>query len=329
MNTAFDRFASRISGKRILIIGDLIIDRYEWGKAERISPEAPVPVIDVQLQEDRLGGAGNVAMNILSMGATPVLCAVAGDDRDAFQLENLLNSLHLDPSLVIRETGRKTTVKTRVIAQQQQVLRIDKESRHPISQETRARLLSRVAEVLPGCDAVIFEDYDKGVLSDLLVAEIILLARKHHKLTVVDPKFRNFFAYLDVDVFKPNVKELNEALGIHLDRGDVGGITEAIGKLRLRMPHRNTMVTLSEHGVLVVDEDGMPHHIRAHVRKIADVAGAGDTVVSVLTGALACGLSLKEAAELANLAGGLVCEDVGVVPVDMERLSREATRHEA
>lgn len=329
MSNTFDRFANQIAEKKILIIGDLIIDRYEWGKAERISPEAPVPVIDVQVQEDRLGGAGNVAMNILAMGATPILCAVAGDDRDAMQLGQLLAGLNMDPSLVIQEAGRKTTVKTRVIAQQQQVLRIDKESRHPISPETRSRLLTRIADILPACDAIIFEDYDKGVLSDLLVSEIILLARKHNKLTVVDPKFRNFFSYIDVDVFKPNVKELNEALGLQIDRGNVSGLTEAIEKLRLRMPHRNTMVTLSEHGVLVVDEDGHPHHIRAHIRKISDVAGAGDTVVSVLTGALTCGLNLHEAAELANLAGGLVCEDVGVVPVDMQRLYSAFLRNEA
>jgi D-glycero-beta-D-manno-heptose-7-phosphate kinase len=312
-----------LPGLRVLVIGDLMLDRYVWGRVTRISPEAPVPVVDVERVESRPGGAANVALNVAAMGAQVAVCGVIGDDDHGRTLLRHLQKDGFDTSLVRSLADRITTEKTRVIGNQQQVLRVDHEVRSQIpdafAQELAAAIVPQVADF----DAVIFEDYDKGLLSPALIAAVIAEADSHGVPTIVDPKYRNFLAYTDVTLFKPNMKELNEALGIRLSNRDLPGIRAAVQDLRARMPHDMTLITLSENGVVAIDKDGEAHHLPAHVRKIADVSGAGDTVVALMALALAADLPLVHAAALANLGGGLVCEEVGVVPIDRERLFRE------
>lgn len=320
---ALAQLQDRLPGLRVLVIGDLMLDRYVWGRVTRISPEAPVPVVDVERVESRPGGAANVALNVAAMGAQVAVCGVIGDDDHGRTLLRHLQKDGFDTSLVRSLPDRITTEKTRVIGNQQQVLRVDHEVRSQIpdafAQELAAAIVPQVADF----DAVIFEDYDKGLLSPALIAAVIAEADSHGVPTIVDPKYRNFLAYKDVTLFKPNMKELNEALGIRLSNRDLPGIRAAVQDLRARMPHDMTLITLSENGVVAIDKDGEAHHLPAHVRKIADVSGAGDTVVALMALALAADLPLVHAAALANLGGGLVCEEVGVVPIDRERLFRE------
>lgn len=313
----------RLPGLRVLVIGDLMLDRYVWGRVTRISPEAPVPVVDVERVESRPGGAANVALNVAAMGAQVAVCGVIGDDDHGRTLLRHLQKDGFDTSLVRSLPDRITTEKTRVIGNQQQVLRVDHEVRSQIPDAFAKELAAAIVPQVADFDAVIFEDYDKGLLSPALIAAVIAEADSHGVPTIVDPKYRNFLAYTDVTLFKPNMKELNEALGIRLSNRDLPGIRAAVQDLRARMPHDMTLITLSENGVVAIDKDGEAHHLPAHVRKIADVSGAGDTVVALMALALAADLPLVHAAALANLGGGLVCEEVGVVPIDRERLFRE------
>lgn len=313
----------RLPGLRVLVIGDLMLDRYVWGRVTRISPEAPVPVVDVERVESRPGGAANVALNVAAMGAQVAVCGVIGDDDHGRTLLRHLQKDGFDTSLVRSLPDRITTEKTRVIGNQQQVLRVDHEVRSQIPDAFAKELAAAIVPQVADFDAVIFEDYDKGLLSPALIAAVIAEADSHGVPTIVDPKYRNFLAYTNVTLFKPNMKELNEALGIRLSNRDLPGIRAAVQDLRTRMPHDMTLITLSENGVVAIDKDGEAHHLPAHVRKIADVSGAGDTVVALMALALAADLPLVHAAALANLGGGLVCEEVGVVPIDRERFFRE------
>ncbi|MFN8396288.1 MAG: D-glycero-beta-D-manno-heptose-7-phosphate kinase [Bacteroidia bacterium] len=308
---------------RVLVIGDLMLDRYHFGRVTRISPEAPVPVVDVERTENRPGGAANVALNIVSMGAAVTLCGVIGDDDNGERLIKCLGVKGFDTSLVITTQDRPTTTKTRIIGNNQQILRVDHESREEIGAELTTRIVARLQESIPNYDAIILEDYDKGLFNSALIDAVVIAANAAGIPVAVDPKFRNFLAYKGVTLFKPNLKELNEALHHRISKADLPAIQAAIEELRFRMPHSNTLVTLSENGVLLVDAQGHATHIPAHLRKIADVSGAGDTVIAVMALAMAAGLPLPSSAAVANLAGGLVCEEVGVVPIDPEVLFRE------
>ena len=311
---------------KILVIGDLMVDRYLWGSVERISPEAPVPIVDISKEENRLGGAANVALNIQAMGAQPVLCGVVGQDKDGETLKELAAKRQFQTDLIFSTTERRTTVKVRVIGNQQQVLRVDKEDRYGLSQSEKEVILPALLSRIPDFDAIVFEDYDKSMLSAGLIKEVIAVAQQHNIPTLVDPKFKQFWDYAGVTVFKPNMKELNEGLGLRLSKQDLEGITSAIKQLREKMPHAQTLITLSENGMLLVDEAFQTHHFPAHYRNITDVSGAGDTVIGVTATAMAAGISLPQAVAMANLAGGLVCEEVGVVPVDRARLMEEVER---
>ncbi len=321
--TSMDRFVDGLGRLKILVVGDLMLDRYHFGKVSRISPEAPVPIVDVERTDNRPGGAANVALNISSLGAQVTLCGVIGDDDHGRILLRSLNVAHFDNGFVMEVPRRVTTTKTRIIGNNQQVLRVDYEVRDEIAPDLQRQLIARIAERIGEFDAVIFEDYDKGMLGEHLIQAIVALATAHGIPTVVDPKYRNFWNYSGTTLFKPNLKELNEALGLRLGNNDLQGISQAVSDLRMRMPHTHTLVTLSENGVLAIDADGHATHIQAHYRRIADVSGAGDTVIAVVALALASGLSLPEASAIANLAGGLVCEEVGVVPIDRTRLLGE------
>jgi D-glycero-beta-D-manno-heptose-7-phosphate kinase len=320
---AYARLHDRLPQLRVLVVGDLMLDRYVWGKVSRISPEAPVPIVDVERVESRPGGAANVALNIAVMGAQVAVCGVVGNDDHGRTLLGHLRQDGFDTGLVRSLPDRITTEKTRVIGNQQQVLRVDHEVRGTIPVAVAEELAAAIAERITDFDAVIFEDYDKGLLSPTLIAAVTQAANAAGIPTIVDPKYRNFLAYAGVTLFKPNMKELNEALGIRISNRDIPGISAAVHSLRARMPHAMTLITLSENGVVAIDAEGQHHHLPAHLRKIADVSGAGDTVVALMALTLAAGLPLPQAAAIANLGGGLVCEEVGVVPISPERLAAE------
>ena len=310
---------------KVLIIGDVMVDAYFWGNVDRISPEAPVPIVEVEKKEKRLGGAANVALNVQALGAEPILCSVIGDDSDSNDFMSLLEKRNLSDKGIIKDGNRLTTVKTRVIGNNHQMMRIDSETREELNAEQTEQLVQNISGLLDSqnIDVIIFEDYDKGVITESLISKVVELARKHNIPTTVDPKKRNFLDYKGVTLFKPNLKELKEGLNIELKNGDVKAIDKAVSELSAHLNNDITFITLSEYGVYINDKDNY-HHIPAHVRDIADVSGAGDTVISVASLCLALGQHPKIIAEIANLAGGLVCEKVGVVPVDKDQLYSES-----
>lgn len=307
----------------VLIIGDVMLDSYIWGSVERISPEAPVPIINVKKRDHRLGGAANVALNVHALGAKPVLCALIGDDDDGKNLLQRLHEKNLSVDGIIVSTERPTTVKTRIIASHQHVVRVDDESDKVTSAQEQEQLWKRIEKLLPQSDVVIFEDYDKGVLSAALIEKAVDLALKHNIPTVVDPKKRNFLAYQRVTLFKPNLKELREGLKVEVEAGNQSQVESAVTLLKNKLNAEGVMLTLSEHGVFI-DFQQQKIKIPAHAREIADVSGAGDTVVSIAALCVALKLSPELIAELSNLGGGLVCQHVGVVPIDREELIQES-----
>jgi D-glycero-beta-D-manno-heptose-7-phosphate kinase len=308
---------------QVLIVGDIMIDAYIWGKVERISPEAPVPVVVAQRREIRLGGAGNVVRNVQALGANAIICSVIGRDSYADSLLNLLKDSGLSTEGIIQSPSRITTVKERIIAGSQQVVRVDTETEALITETERWALVSQVKTLAKQADVIIFEDYDKGVLSKEAIAEIIAYANQHGIPTVVDPKKRNFLNYRGASLFKPNLKELKEGLNIQFDIKNPVELEAAAQKLKETLQLQGTLITLSERGVFI-DFGGEKHHLPAHIRQIADVSGAGDTVISIAACCVALGLSPTQIATLSNLGGGLVCEYVGVVPIDKHQLEVEA-----
>lgn len=307
---------------RVLVVGDVMVDSYVWGKVDRISPEAPVPVVTVEKKEYRLGGAGNVLLNIQALGAEAMICTVVGNDAAGNILENELKDRKLNREGLLRSEFRITTIKERIIAGSQQVVRVDSETDEPIREDERRRLVLKAKELIPSCDVVIFEDYDKGVLSPEAIAEITDYANEHEVPTVVDPKKRNFMAYRNVTLFKPNLKELREGLKVDFDAGNAQELEGVAKHLKEVLNSKGALITLSERGVFVDFQDEV-HHLPAHIRTIADVSGAGDTVISIAACCLALGLSPRLIAGISNLGGGLVCEMVGVVPVDKDVLLAE------
>ncbi|MBX2897264.1 MAG: D-glycero-beta-D-manno-heptose-7-phosphate kinase [Cyclobacteriaceae bacterium] len=309
----------------ILIVGDVMLDSYIWGVVERISPEAPVPIVNVKKRDVRLGGAANVALNVQALGATPVMVALYGDDEAGIRLQQIVKDQHLSTDGLVLSTTRPTTVKTRVIASSQHVVRVDDESDKPSSAEEEQQLWKRIENLLPTCQAVIFEDYDKGVISPGLIYKTVTLAKQLGKPTIVDPKKRNFLAYEQVTLFKPNLKEMREGLKVELEAGNQLQLEAAIKILKEKLQVEGVMATLSEHGVYI-DYQNEKIKLPAHAREIADVSGAGDTVVSIAALAVALKLTPKQIAALSNLGGGLVCQHVGVVPINKAELLAEAER---
>lgn len=314
----------QFSGKRILVVGDVMIDAYLRGKVNRISPEAPVPIVSLEKQENRLGGAANVAINLVAMGALPTICSVVGKDKESEELTHLLEGAGISAKGLIFSEGRKTTVKTRVIGNNQQLLRIDAEHTNAISAAEALQLIEGVSELLSeGIDAIIFEDYNKGVLTETVIETLVDEANKHNIITAVDPKKDNFLAYKNVTLFKPNLKELKEGLGLDFSFANERTVFEqAVELLEKQLNNRISFVTLSEHGVFIKDQSEQ-HYLPAHLRNIADVSGAGDTVISLATLCLTANLPLGLVAEIANIAGGLVCETSGVVSIDKTQLIEE------
>lgn len=322
---SLDQLFEGFARLRVLVVGDVMLDSYVWGKVERISPEAPVPVVNVGRREYRLGGAGNVLLNVQALGAEAIACTVIGDDGPGDILEHQLSERNLNCEGLIRSDSRITTIKERIIAGSQQVVRIDTETDANISETERAQLIAKAKELIPSCDVVIFEDYDKGVLSPEVIAAITDFANEHKVPTVVDPKKRNFLAYQRVTLFKPNLKELREGLKVDFDVRDADALQAVVRQLTTTLNASGALITLSEHGVYI-DYQNQTCHLPAHIRSIADVSGAGDTVISIAACCVALGLSPRTIAALSNLGGGLVCEQVGVVPIDRALLRAEAER---
>jgi D-glycero-beta-D-manno-heptose-7-phosphate kinase len=310
---------------KALIIGDVMIDSYLWGEVTRISPEAPVPIVNVKKREKRLGGAANVAVNIQAMGAEPVMCSVIGYDADAEDFLKILENRQMTSAGIIRSKQRVTTIKHRILSGHQHILRVDSEISSLLHETDREALWKKIQNLLPQCQVVIFEDYDKGVLDKIIINQTITLAQSLNIPTIVDPKLRNFLHYEGASLFKPNLKELKEGLKVDFSPDNLDELKQTVKILKEKLQIEQALVTLSERGVYI-DSKTEQYHLPAHLRSIADVSGAGDTVVSVAALGLALGLKPKILAGLANLAGGLVCEYVGVVPIERDKLLREALK---
>ena len=325
MKTLTD-IAQKFNELKVMIIGDVMVDAYVWGSVERISPEAPVPVVHVDKREIRMGGAANVAKNVSALGAQPILCALVGNDSQGEQFVELLESKGVKTQGVIRSNDRVTTVKERVLAGSQQLMRVDSENDKPLTSFEYDRLLEKILHFLPETDVVIFEDYDKGVLSAKLIETVVKEAKARNIPTVVDPKKRNFLAYQGVSLFKPNLKEIKEGMKIEFDVDNPDELHDAVNRLLNKLDAEAAMITLSERGVFIKNRSEA-HHIPAHIRQISDVSGAGDTVISIASLCMAMQLPMDFTAALANLGGGLVCEYLGVVPVDKKKLFEEAEKN--
>lgn len=319
VNQLFEDFSRR----KILVLGDVMIDAYLEGKVNRMSPEAPVPIVSFTSQEQRLGGAANVALNLLSLGASVTICSVIGDDNNGKDLQDLMRKQAISVEGLVSSPNRKTTVKTRVIGNNQQLLRVDNEQTNDILRSEEDELVSKIEDLLKSnFDAIIFEDYNKGVLTESLIGRVISLAKKYKVVTTVDPKLKNFYAFKGVTLFKPNLKELRDGVKRMVDVNDKQDFEAAVLEMNRELNAENVFVTLSEHGVFI-QNSSTKHYIPAHIRTIADVSGAGDTVISVATLCLLAGQPIENIAAIANLAGGLVCERVGVVAIDKSQLKSE------
>ena len=304
-----------------------MIDAYLWGKVDRISPEAPVPIVSVHKKESRLGGAANVALNIKALNAQPIICAIIGDDTEGEEFMSLLAKENISNVGIVKIHQRQTTVKTRVIGYNQQILRIDAETDLEISSSETDSVLIKFHQILAETKihVIIFEDYDKGLITNQLIDSVIAIAKEKKIPVIVDPKKRNFLAYKNVDVFKPNLKELKEGLKIDFDPKNFTDLQNAVTLLKDKIKAKNIIVTLSELGVYALN-NVKDQFTPAHIRNVADVSGAGDTVISVIATCIAAGADIFTAAKLGNLAGGLVCEKVGVIPVNKDLLLQEALK---
>ena len=320
----FDKLFKDFTNKKVMVIGDVMIDTYLWGRVSRVSPEAPVPIVSGILEESRLGGAANVALNIKAMGAVPILCSVIGGDERGSVFLELMEEQNLSDVGLVVDDYRLTTQKTRIISANQHLLRVDEEMDMFLSDTTQQNFLELLLNLLEsgGLDAIIFQDYDKGIITPAIIMGVNELARKQAVPVLVDPKHRNFHEYKGVTLFKPNFKELLQGLKIDLHKKDIAKIAEACIQYQEDQDLDIMMVTLSEQGILTT-QGGEFTHLPAIVRDVTDVSGAGDTVISLAALGLCTGLTSAQVASISNLAGGQVCERSGVVPVDAAQLLEE------
>lgn len=307
----------------VLVVGDVMIDRYLSGKVERISPEAPVPVVHLETYENRLGGAANVALNLKALGATPFLCSMIGKDRDGSILMDLLPEHGLSNKCILQSSERPTTVKTRILAGSQQLLRVDEETTSDLSDFEMARFVECLQNILEEREihVILFQDYNKGVLSPPIIRTITLEAIKRDIPTTVDPKFKNFWEYKHVTLFKPNLKEIRSQMSTTI-YPELASLQHTAEYIRSKLGNQYTLITLSEKG-LFIDNQGESLLLGTRSRQIADVSGAGDTVISLASLGLALKMDIEDIAILSNIAGGQVCEKLGVVPVDKQQLKKE------
>jgi len=311
----------------VLIIGDVMIDSYMWGKVNRISPEAPVPIVAVTKKEKRLGGAANVALNIQAMGANPILCSVIGIDYEGQNFLELLKTQKLSQKGILKSRTRITTEKTRVIGNNTQLLRIDEEVEEDITPAETQQLITLISYIIQHekIDCILFEDYNKGLITPKLISKVVELAKSKGIPSCVDPKKKNFNAYKGVTLFKPNLKELREGLKLDISSDNINELQRAISSFRVKQKFDTALVTLAEKGV-IINSRSIKEHTPAHIRSIADVSGAGDTVISIASLLMALHVNPIVIAHISNLAGGLVCEQIGVMPVNKEQLLEESLK---
>ena len=320
INQIFDTFKQL----NVIVIGDVMVDSYLWGKVDRVSPEAPVPVVSVLTRENRLGGAANVSLNIKALGATPWLFSVVGDDDKGRKLKKLLAKENLCCEGIFTDPTRLTTVKSRIISKGQHVARVDEESTDEINTDLENTIVEAVQKLTgeKKIDVIVFVDYDKGVITPTLFDRVNEMAISKGIPTAVDPKKRNFNHYKNISLFKPNFKEFTDGVGVTVEKNDFETIKKLSGAFKQKQNFKIIFITLSELGVFIsngVQEQFFP----ANIRYVADVSGAGDTVISMASLALATGLNPGTLAWMSNLAGGLVCEKNGVAPVNKDQLINE------
>ena len=323
-NTKVKQIFEKFKQMRAIVIGDAMVDTYIWGKVERMSPEAPVPIVSVTKRVNRLGGAANVSLNLQALGATPFLFSVVGNDEKGKKFKKLLKKRGLSNDGIFIDQQRNTTIKNRIISNGRHIARVDEETTDYIDIEIETTLVTAIKKLIENrlVDVIIFVDYDKGVITPSLFNKINELAQQKGISTTVDPKKRNFLNYKNVSLFKPNFKEFVEGTGVTLEKGNLESLKVVADDFKQKQNFKLILVTLSELGVFISNGE-KEQHFPAVIRQIADVSGAGDTVISVASLAMAAGLSPETMALMSNLAGGLVCEKVGVVPVDKEQLINE------
>lgn len=320
----FQELFQRFSSLKVGVIGDVMLDTYMWGDVDRISPEAPVPIVSLKNKDHRIGGAGNVALNVQSLGARAFVLSVTGDDEDAEKLNALLTTQNIDSGYCLRSRERITTNKTRVISRSQHMLRLDAEITNDLCKEDQEQLIGHFEQFVERekPDVVILEDYNKGVLTETTIQIVISICKKAGIITAVDPKRKNFLAYKGVDIFKPNLKEVKEALNLLFSDVNLELLQDIHSELHHLLHHQISFITLSEKGVFY-QQDTKSAIIASHLRNIADVSGAGDTVIAVAALVYAAAKNVPLMAEIANIAGGLVCEEVGTVAIDKQKLLHE------
>ena len=314
-----------VGGRRIGVVGDVMLDRSVFGNVDRLSAEAPIPILDVTRQTEQLGGAANVVNNLCSMGDLPVLFSVVGADRDGERLRALLGEQGGIEPVIMADASRPTTVKLRLFAQNRLISRADFESRAPVAPELWRELAAGFEAAAPDLSAVVIQDYNKGLLAPEFIAELLRIARECGVMVLVDPKFENFFAYRGATVFKPNLREAAEALAVRLPDRD--SIERAAVALRRQVEAENLVLTLGRDGVMLAGPDGDCSRWPAFVRVVSDPAGAGDTVISIMASVMAAGGTVAEAVALANYGAGVICEKVGVQPVGRCDLEDAVKRH--
>jgi rfaE bifunctional protein kinase chain/domain len=304
--------------QKILVFGDLMVDQYLWGEVSRVSPEAPVPVINIASEQIRFGGAANVAFNLVGLGIEPILIGCIGQDRMGDNFLNMLEENSLMTEGILRVEKRPTTVKTRIIGNNQHVARVDQETTVPINSEIQEKMFETFLSHIEDVSAVLIQDYNKGIVVPLLINHVIDLVERHGKIITVDPKFENFLVFKKVTVFKPNIKETEAALAMRIR--DDNDILAAGEKLIEMLESESVLITLGSKGMALFERNGENSFVETKARKVADVSGAGDTVIATLTYALSGGANIKEAVSLSNFAAGIVCGEVGVVPISLKTL---------
>ena len=298
-----------------------MVDEYLIGTVSRLSPEAPVPIIDIENESLRFGGAANVALNLKTLGCIPIIIGLTGEDKMSNRFLELMESYQLITDGIIRDENRPTTVKTRIIGDNQHIARVDREKTIYVEGKLEEKIKEKILSYINDANAVILQDYNKGVLSKSVIRYIITLANEKNVLSSVDPKFLNFMDYKNATIFKPNIKETAQALACSIQTEDdikIAGI-QLLNKLNVK----NVLLTLGAKGMALFESDGSYGHMHTKTRKVADVSGAGDTVISTMTAAMAGGANAREAASMANYAAGIVCEEVGIVPIEADKLKTE------
>lgn len=321
-----DLILSQLKGKEIIVLGDIMIDEYLWGAVNRLSPEAPVPVIEIGNESLRFGGAANVALNLKTLGCEPIIIGIIGKDKMANRFFDLMEEHGLVTEGIVEDDFRPTTVKTRIIGDNQHIARVDREKIQYVEGRLFERIKERIDEKMDKCDAIILQDYNKGVLHKDIISHTLNLANSLDKISTVDPKFLNFLEFTGSTVFKPNIKETSQALTCAIETEK--DIRDACNQLMSQLNVENVLLTLGANGMALLESDGNYSHVSTKTRKVADVSGAGDTVVASLTAALVGGANSREAASIANYAAGIVCEEVGIIPIDVTRLHDEIKSRE-